>query len=46
MDWFAPEMKENILLPEKLFACSIEKMDVWSFGFLLHKMFTLEVPNF
>ncbi len=39
-DYFAPEFKENIILPEKLFKLDQEKIDVWSFGMMLHFMFT------
>lgn len=39
-DYFAPEFKENIILPEKLFRLDKEKIDIWSFGFILHYMFT------
>ena len=45
-DYFAPEFKENIILPEKLFRLDKEKIDVWSFGFILHYMFTNEMPTF
>ena len=46
MDYYAPELKENIILPENLFKLDREKMDIWSFGFLLHKIFVREVPVF
>ena len=46
MDYYAPEMKENIILPENLIKMDKEKMDVWSFGFVLHKIFVREVPIF
>ena len=39
-------MKENIILPEKLFKLDFQKMDVWSFGFLLHKVITRDLPAF
>ena len=39
-DFYAPEMKENIILPENLFKLDFNKMDIWSFGFLLHKVIT------
>lgn len=45
-DYFAPEFKENIILPEKLFKLNQEKIDIWSFGFILHYLFTKEQPNF
>ena len=45
-DYFAPEFKENIILPEKLFKLDQEKIDIWSFGFILHYLFTKEQPNF
>ena len=45
-DYYAPEMKENIILPENLFKLDFEKMDIWSFGFLLHKVITRELPAF
>lgn len=45
-DWFAPEFKENIILPEKLFRLDQEKIDVWAFGFMLYFMFTRESLNF
>lgn len=45
-DYFAPEFKENIILPEKLFRLDKEKIDVWSFGFILHFLFTKEMPTF
>ena len=45
-DFYAPEMKENIILPENLFKLDIEKMDIWSFGFLIHKVITRELPAF
>ena len=46
MDYYAPEMKENIILPENLIKMDKEKMDIWSFGLILHKIFTREVPIF
>lgn len=45
-DYYAPEMKENIILPENLMKLSFEKMDVWSFGFLAHKLITRDLPAF
>lgn len=45
-DYYAPEMKENIILPEKLFQLNFQKMDVWSFGFILHKVITRDLPAF
>lgn len=45
-DFYAPEMKENIILPENLFKLDIQKMDIWSFGFILHKVITRELPAF
>ncbi len=45
-DYFAPEFKENIILPEKLLRLDREKIDVWSFGFILHFLFTKELPSF
>jgi len=39
-------MKENVILPENLFKLDFEKMDMWFFGFLLHKIYTREVPLF
>lgn len=39
-------MKENIILPEKLFKLDFQKMDIWSFGFLLHKVITRDLPAF
>lgn len=45
-DYYAPEMKENIILPENLFKLSFEKMDIWSFGFILHKVITRDLPSF
>ena len=39
-------MKENIILPENLFKLDFEKMDIWSFGFILHKILTGELPGF
>lgn len=39
-------MKENIILPENLLKLDAEKMDVWSFGFILHKVITRELPAF
>lgn len=45
-DFYAPEMKENIILPENLMKLSFEKMDVWSFGFLAHKLITRDLPAF
>lgn len=46
MDYYAPEMKENIILPENLIKMDKEKMDTWSFGLILHKILTREVPIF
>lgn len=46
MDYFSPELKENILLVENLMKLNFEKMDVWFFGFLLHKILMREVPLF
>jgi serine/threonine protein kinase len=45
-DYYAPEMKENIILPENLFKLDFKKMDMWSFGFILHKVITRELPTF
>jgi serine/threonine protein kinase len=45
-DFYAPEVKENIILPENLMKLSFEKMDVWSFGFLAHKLITRDLPAF
>lgn len=45
-DYYAPEMKENIILPENLMKLSFEKMDIWSFGFLAHKLITRDLPAF
>ena len=45
-DYYAPEMKENIILPENLMKLSFEKMDIWSFGFILHKMISRDLPAF
>jgi serine/threonine protein kinase len=45
-DYYAPEMKENIILPENLFKLDIQKMDIWSFGFILHKVITRDLPAF
>ena len=45
-DYYAPEMKENIILPENLLRLDIQKMDIWSFGFLMHKVITRELPSF
>ena len=45
-DYYAPEMKENIILPENLFRLDFQKMDIWSFGFLLHKVITRDLPAF
>ncbi len=39
-------MKENIILPENLFKLSFEKMDMWSFGFILHKIIAKDLPTF
>lgn len=39
-------MKENIILPENLMKLSFEKMDVWSFGFIAHRLITREPPAF
>ena len=40
MDYFSPEIKEKIILPEELFKLDREKMDIWLYGFILHKIFT------
>jgi serine/threonine protein kinase len=45
-DYYAPEMKENIILPENLMKLSFQKMDVWSFGFIAHKLITRDLPAF
>ena len=39
-------MKENIILPENLFKLDVQKMDMWSFGFLIHKVITSQLPAF
>lgn len=39
-------MKENIILPENLFKLDVRKMDIWSFGFILHKIITRDLPAF
>ena len=46
MDYYSPEFKENIILQENLAKLDKEKMDIWSFGFILHKIFAGEVPMF
>ena len=46
MDYYSPELKEKIILPEELFKLDKEKMDIWLYGFILHKIFTKEVPIF
>ena len=46
MDYFALELKENILMVENLMKLDFEKMDVWFFGFVLHKIIVREVPVF
>lgn len=46
MDYFAPELKENIIIRENVMKLDQEKIDIWSFGFLLHKIFMFEVPVF
>ena len=33
-------------MPEKLFRLDKEKIDIWSFGFILHYLFTKEIPSF
>lgn len=33
-------------MPENLFKLSFEKMDIWSFGFLAHKILTGDLPTF
>ena len=45
-DYYAPEMKENIILPENLMKLAVDKMDIWSFGFILHKVITRDLPTF
>ena len=45
-DFYAPEMKENIILPENPLKLDQRKMDMWSFGFLLHKVITRDLPSF
>lgn len=39
-------MKENIILPENLFKLDFQKMDIWSLGFIMHKIITRELPSF
>ncbi len=46
VDYFAPELKENILMAENLMRLDFEKMDVWFFGFMVHKLVMREVPVF
>jgi serine/threonine protein kinase len=46
MDYFAPELKENIIIRENVQKLDQEKIDVWSFGFILHKIFMFELPIF
>lgn len=33
-------------MPENLFKLDFEKMDVWFFGFLMHKILSKDVPLF
>lgn len=44
--YYAPEMKEIINLPHSFFKLDADKFDVWSFGFVLHRVLTREVPLF
>ena len=46
MDYYSPELKENIILPENLIKADKERMDIWSFGMILHKTFTRELHIF
>lgn len=39
-------MKENIILPENLFKLDFFKMDMWSLGFIIHKVITKDLPSF
>lgn len=39
-------MKQDINLYENLQKHDKQKMDVWSFGFILHKVFAKEIPVF
>lgn len=46
MDYYSPELKQDIILVENLQKHSRMKMDVWFFGFLLHKVLAREIPIF
>lgn len=45
-DFYAPEMKANIMDYNKFKLLSSEKMDIWSFGMTLYHMFNLSAPVF